>query len=350
MSVIGALNIMLSATTGPLQKGFRKAEGMTKSFSGKVSKFMAGPSGIGGAIGGALAGVTVAAGIKYALDAFSEIEQAQAKLQGALKLSGNVAGVTVQQIGGMAKQLSQTTTIGTAGALNMAAALARAGQVKGPNFAEAMKQSANLAAVMGTDGPAAAGKLAAALRNPAEGYLELAKDGAAFSEAQIDAIQSMQASGNMAGAQAALLAALNAQMGGAAEMAGQTFSGQMAILHNSFENLAAIIGEAVMPAIKWAVSGMTAWVQSFDTAQSKAAVFEYVAKAVGVVADVVQVLNMAWTAGKVAMGVLHWGCRRLQVGRARHRLYRSRSGEDRRCGRRDCEGNLPVHPRGRQVL
>lgn len=295
---------MFAATTAPLAKAITKAEKMTTAFSGKVSKFLAGPSGIGGAIGGALAGVTVAAGVKYAISAFSEIEQAQTKLQGAIRLSGNTAGVTMQQIGSMAKTLSQTTTIGTAGATNMAAALMKMGQIKGPNFAEAMKQSANLAAVMGTEGPEAAAKLAAALRNPAEGYLELAKDGVAFSESQIDQIQAMQAAGDMAGAQAVLLAALKSQMDGAAEAAGETFAGQMSILQNSFDNLAAIVGEAVMPAIKYATTALSAWVQSCDTAQNKASVFSFVAQSLGVVVDTVQVLQIAWQAAKVSMAAL----------------------------------------------
>jgi hypothetical protein len=307
MSVISSLNVVLSATTGPLQKGFKKAETLTKEFGGKVSTFLAGPGGIGGAIAGALAGVTVAAAFKYAVGKFQEVEDASNRLNSVLKASGGVAGVTTSQVVGLANQLSQVTRFSTAATTEAAAAVARFSQIRGPNFQETIKQAQNFATFMGKDLAGASTELAHALSNPTQGYLELAKAGVAFSESQIDAIQRLQEGGDVAGAQKVILEALAAQYGDAAVAAGQTLGGSIDILFNSMANVAAIIGEAVAPALSGAVSIISEWVQGLDNAQTKSTVFEYTAKAAGYLADTIQVLGIAWKGLQIVADAVIWG-------------------------------------------
>ncbi|HWB00584.1 MAG TPA: phage tail length tape measure family protein, partial [Pirellulales bacterium] len=219
MSVGGTLSVLVGATIAPLQKGLKQAEGVVHNFSGGVSKFLAGPGGIGGAIAGAIGGATVAAGLKIAVDRFKAVEDASTKAAAAITMTGGAAGVSLDQVQASAKALSQQTTIGTASAINMGTALLRSGQLGEGVFDEALTQSANMAAALGMEGPAAAEKLAAALKNPREGYLELAAAGVRFTEEQLKMIPALQAAGDKAGAQNIILQALNAQMGDAAKLA-----------------------------------------------------------------------------------------------------------------------------------
>lgn len=291
-----AINVLVGASLGPLQKGLKKGVGLVKGFSSQASKIVAGGGGIGGAITGALGGITVAAGIKIALDRFKEIETSTTKLKLSLKAGGDAAGVSAMQVAGFAKNLQAQTGISVAMTTDAAAAIAKVQNIKGPNFTEAIKQSANFAAVMGGDVVSASNQVAAALKNPREGYLDLAAAGVQFSDAQIDSIQSMQAAGDIAGAQGVILEALKMQYDGAAEAAGNTLTGSIDKLWGSMGNLAALVGETLAPYIKAAVGYMTEWVAALDTAGTKNAIIEQTAKAVGWVVDGVQVLGIAWQA------------------------------------------------------
>lgn len=307
MAVKSSLSVLIGATVGPLQKGLKKASGLVSDFSAKTSKLIAGPAGIGGAIGGALGGITVAAGIKYAVGQFSAIEQSSTRLASALQATGGQAGVSVREVTSFAQQLSQVTRFSADATIQAGAALAKFGQVKGPNFNETLKQAANYAAVMGKDLPGAASELGAALQSPREGYLALAAAGVRFSDAQIDSIQSMQAAGDIAGAQAVILQALDEQYKGAAEAAGGTLAGKLDILHNTFENVAAIVGEAVAPAIKTAADRLTSWLQSMDKNMIAAKSWDVMQSAVGFVADAIQVVEIAVRALQLGLTkMLQW--------------------------------------------
>ncbi|HWA99859.1 MAG TPA: hypothetical protein VG713_15275, partial [Pirellulales bacterium] len=90
----------------------------------------------------------------------------------------------------------------------------------------------------------------------------------------------------------------------AAKLAGETLSGQMDKLWNSFDNIAAIVGEAVAPILKSLVGEVTGFAQSLDTAQGKAKVFEVVGKTIGYTADAAQLLAIGWKTAQVGMDAL----------------------------------------------
>ena len=300
-----ALNVLVGATITPLQKQLKKGVGLVKDFGAQASKAVAGSGGIGGAIAGLVGGVTVAAGLKMAISKYREAETAGARLTSTLKAGGNAAGVSTMQVVGFAKQMQATTGIAVSATMAAAAELGKVDNIKGPNFNEAIKQAANYAAVVGGDVTSASSTLAAALKNPREGYLELAAAGVRFSDAQIDALQTMQATGDMAGAQNVILEAMRAQYEGAAEAAGNTLDGSINKLWGSVTNLAATIGEALAPYLKAAVGTLTEWTAGLDTAATKNSAIEAAAVAVGWVVDGMQVLNAAWKAGEaIAAGLI----------------------------------------------
>jgi len=307
MAVNESISVLVGATIGPLQKGLKKAAGLVGDFSKKAGSMVAGAGGIGGAITAAVGGISVAAGIKMALTSFMELEDASAKLTAALRGNGNQAGLSTQQVVGFASQLQKTTGIATATTMAAAAGLAKFQQIKGPNFTETIKQSANLAAVLGKDVVGATEMVGQALSDPRNGYLELAAAGVQFSDTQIDAIQAMQEAGDMAGAQGVILEALKAQYDGAAEAAGDTLSGKLSILKGSFDEVVAVIGAALAPAMEGAIDMVTRFIQGLDLVAVANKAWEYVAKAVGFVADVVQTLGLAWKACQVVMDLLILG-------------------------------------------
>ena len=180
MSVISQLDVLISATTTPLQKAFKKTEGLAKDFNSRVSKVVAGPGGIGAAIGGAIGGISVAAGVKYAVGQFMQIQEATTKLQTAFKATNSAAGLSVGAVVDYAKQLSTTTTFSASATTAAAAALAKFQNIKGSTFTNTIKQAQNLSVVMGKDLTSSATELGAALQNPKQGWQQLAAAGVMF--------------------------------------------------------------------------------------------------------------------------------------------------------------------------
>ncbi|MBS0207504.1 MAG: phage tail length tape measure family protein [Planctomycetes bacterium] len=259
---------------------------------------------IGIAAGAATLGAAIAAGLKVALSSYSELEQSSAKLSAALKGNGYAAGVSLGQVRQLGAELAQTTTNSTAATMSQAAALAKFQAVSGSAFTEAIKQAQNWAAVSGQDATAATQALGAALKNPREGYLDLARAGVAFSTAQIDAIQQMQAAGDMAGAQGVILDAMKQQYDGAAEAAGDTLSGKLTILHNTFSDIAAVVGEAVAPALKGGIDLVQGWLGSVDRVAISNKAWELAAWGAGLVADAVHYLKIGYQALQLGFDVM----------------------------------------------
>lgn len=288
-----SLDVIVGANIGPLQKGLKKAEATAANFVkgiGSVAKLVA-----------TTAAGTAVAMVTTSIVAYRKVEEAQSKLTASLKANGQAAGVSVSQVAAFATQLSTTTRFAAAATTEAAAGLARFQNIKGGNFTETIKQSQNLATVMGKDLPAASQLVGHALNNPIEGYLELARAGVGFSDSQIDAIQSMQQAGDIAGAQGVILAQLQSQFGGAAEAAGDTLAGKLDILMNSVMNVAAVVGEAMVPSISVAVQWITDLVKSIDMVKVKSVAFEWMTKAVGFAADAVQMLKIGFMAAKTGI-------------------------------------------------
>ena len=236
-----------------------------------------------------------------------QIQEATTKLQTAFKATNSAAGLSVGAVVDYAKQLSTTTTFSASATTAAAAALAKFQNIKGSTFTNTIKQAQNLSVVMGKDLTSSATELGAALQNPKQGWQQLAAAGVMFSDSQIEAIKNFQDAGQTAEAQNVILQALAEQYGNAAEAAGGTLGGKLDILHNSFSNIASVIGEAVEPAISAAVDQITNWLGSLDQNAIKAASWSFMAKAVGFVADAVQVLGIGWKAAQVYADAMLYG-------------------------------------------
>lgn len=288
-----ALNVLVGATITPLQKQLKKGVGLVKDFGSQASKAIAGGGGIGAAIGGAIGGVSVAAGMKIAVSHFQAVEEANTKLRLSIQASGRDAIAMSAQISAQAAAMSSVVGKTQAALEGVAASFTRFDNINVGNVTQGMQVAADMAASMGIDVKAAGDMIASALNNPREGYLALAAAGVRFSDGQIDAIQSMQAAGDMAGAQQVILGALAEQYNGAAKSVADNATNTDRFFV-AVDNLAKLVGETLAPYMKAAVDMATEWVASLDNAGTRVAIIEGTAKAVGWVVDGVRVLNAAW--------------------------------------------------------
>lgn len=177
------------------------------------------------AIKAALTSVTAAYGIQ---------EQAERKLQQALKATGGSAGFTFDQLKKYAASLQSVTESGSGATIEMMSLLATFGQVQGPVFTRATELILDVSKAMGQDLSSTARQVGRALNDPVQGLSALSRMGVTFSEQQARQIQAFAAQNDVASAQKIILDELAARFGGQAAAGAATFSGKLKQLANDF--------------------------------------------------------------------------------------------------------------------
>jgi hypothetical protein len=187
----------------------------------------------------------------------AEVERISTQLDVKVRATGEGAGWTAGQLDTMAQQLeagSRFTEPMIKGAENLLLSFTN---IKGENFPAALQAIANVAANTGGDMQGMALKIGIALDNPAQALGRLRKAGIDFDAQQQEQIKTMAQSGDIAGAQAMILAGLSRYQGAAAADA-QTLSGQWAMLGRDFTETGGkiLVGMGVFDAVKAAVHAM----------------------------------------------------------------------------------------------
>ncbi len=253
----------LSKTLGGLDSATNKSSGSLSKL-GTVAK---------GVALGALGGLAVAA--KLGFDELADGARKSAQTAAVLKSTGGAAKVTQKEVEGLALALSRKSGVddqviqsGQNMLLTFTNVRNEAG--KGNNvFDQATSTLLDMSVAMGTDASKTAIQLGKALNDPIKGISALSKVGVTFTQDQKDMIKEMVASGNTMGAQKIILAELNKEFGGSAAAAGKTLPGQLAILKNSFADVAAGLVATLLPGMKVLVGvGMSAvdWMRDHETA------------------------------------------------------------------------------------
>jgi hypothetical protein len=202
------------------------------------------------AVAVAAASVAIIAVGKKALDAYRQETVAQAKLEQALKNSGNAAGYTASELRKMAAAWMKTTGVEDEATEGAMAFLAASGKIRGDNFVRTAKAALDMGAAMKAAGDeeggveAAAMALGKALENPEEGLARLTRRGVQFTQAQKDQIKAFQESGNLQAAQAMILAEVERRYSGTAESIHKLTAAQDD-LKNSFGEIMEQTGEAI---------------------------------------------------------------------------------------------------------
>jgi len=239
--------------------------------SGTFSGIGSGLAKIGGTlvIGGiaaAAAGIAgLAVGLASCVKGASEAANIQAQLGAVLTSTGGISGMTADSINALATELSKVTRYEDDTIVSGENMLLTFTNIGKDTFPAATQAMLDMSTAMGTDLQGTAIQLGKALNDPIKGISALSRVGVTFSEDQKAVIASLMETGDVAGAQAVILAELAKEFGGSAVAAGQTFAGQLDILKNSFGNVKDAIGTAVLPALTTLVGAIAAWVNDPST-------------------------------------------------------------------------------------
>lgn len=211
-------------------------EAAGKSMSGKVQ--------LAASVGVGAIKLIAAASLAYFATTVAAAQRASANLrtEQLVRATGEAAGWSAEQLKKMAEAMRRTTQFGTGDITKAQQSLLKNPNIKGEQFEKALKAAADLAAVMGTDLPQAAGELGDLLADPikaAEGGLE--KYGILLTAAEQGQIRNAVASRDWAKAQEIVLGHLSRFQGSAAEAAA-TGVGGFEKLKNSLLSVAEKVG------------------------------------------------------------------------------------------------------------
>lgn len=245
------LNILIKAKN-EASKVLQQVQNDAKGFGGGISSAMTAARGSSMAL---LGGVTaVGAGFAaFGVSSFkaaTESEDALAQLNAVLKSTHGAANLTTKDLTDQATALQKVTKFSDEAVMATQSMLLTFTEIKGPVLQGATQAALDMAQALGMDGTQAAMQLGKALNDPTTGMTKLQRVGVTFTDSQKQAAAAMVAAGNTAGAQNLILKELQKEFGGSAEAAGDTFSGQLTILKNTFGDLQEAVGFAIMGALQ----------------------------------------------------------------------------------------------------
>jgi len=203
------------------------------------------------ALVGVAAGVALFAVGKKIVGLYQTQAAAEAKLGATLKSTGFAAGFTVSQLKKQAAELQKTTGVGDEVILSMQGILATFKNIKGDQFTETTAAVLDMGAAMGKAGKGSADvesaviQIGKALNDPIANLGALGRVGIQFNDQQTEQIKTMAKAGDMAGAQAIILAELKTEFGGTAEAVNKSQHG-LKNLKNALGDAGEEIGRAIV--------------------------------------------------------------------------------------------------------
>lgn len=210
----GNLVVKLSADAAQFRSEFSKAVSGAESAMGKIGSAVGGLKAKLGALG---VGVSFGALFNESVKAAIEAEQASAKLDAVLKVTGYSAGIAKKELDGMADAMAKSTQFDDESIRNASAELLKFGNIQGDVFRGALKLSADVAAFNGEDVAASAQSIGKALLDVETASRLLKNAGVALSEQQKDQIKAFTESGDTAKAQQLVLELLKKTYDGMSE-------------------------------------------------------------------------------------------------------------------------------------
>jgi len=194
---------------------------------------------IGISAGVAFAGIALT--IKGFISDFTEADKVTRQLENTLKNNTSAIGITAKSVDDLSKEISSYSTFADTAIKKSAAMLLTFENMSKGVFPRAQRALADMSSVMGSlEGNTFA--LGKALSNPAEGLARLSRAGVRFTEEQKTLIKTLQASGDLLGAQGVILAEIEKRFGGMAEATGKG-TGAFAKLSNAIGSISELIGE-----------------------------------------------------------------------------------------------------------
>lgn len=214
-NTLATLVVQLSADVAQFQSDLGKAAQLADSRMGQIAGAAKKAAGL---IGVSLGGIQLGEIFKDAIKQAMEAEQASSRLSAVLKSTGMAAGITKEQLDGMADAMAKSTQFDDESIRNAASQILTFRNVQGATFRETLSLSADVASFFGEDLPSAAAKLAKSLEDPESAFGLLRRAGVVLTQQQKDQISAMGELGDKSGQQAVILERLKGAFGGTAEI------------------------------------------------------------------------------------------------------------------------------------
>ncbi len=247
---IGGLSASVDSLMDAVGGGGGGAAGALDGFAGAAG--LAGGASSIAATGGIAA---LAAGLGFAVSEATDAQVAMVQLDQMVANMGANAGVTSEGLQAMATDLQTTAGFSDEAVMSGQAMVLMFENVRNvagqPIFDRAIQSSADLARSPAFSGDiaGAARTLGRALDDPVSGMSRLRRAGIQLTESQEATITSLQESGDVAGAQAALLDVVESKVGGLAAAYGDTLAGDIDKATESMGESAEEIGATLIPAL-----------------------------------------------------------------------------------------------------
>ncbi len=236
---------------GSATKAANKYEKELKQISQTSKQTAAAQSQLGAAtkiVGVAIAAVVAQQTLRFAgesLNLAREQLRVEAQLGAAIKSTGGAAGLTKNELTGMAAALQQTTNFGDEATIGAQALLLTFTKIGRETFPQAIETILDMSSALGTDLNSATIQVGKALNDPIAGVTALTRSGVQFTEQQKEQIRTLTESGRVLEAQRVILAELETQFGGSAEAARKADGGIIA-LSNSFGDFQEEVGRVIL--------------------------------------------------------------------------------------------------------
>ena len=260
MASASELSIVINA-----QNKSAAALGQVKTDLGGIDEKAKTSSGSLGTMGGKLlalgAGAVAVGGVTTALKGFwsaaQESNQVAAQTEAVIKSTGGAAGLTAQQVGDLAEKLSAKSLFDDETIQKGENLLLTFTNIGKDVFPQATQAAIDMSQAMGQDLQSSVTQIGKALNDPIAGIGALSRVGVQFTEDQKAMIEGMVEAGDVAGAQAIIMAELTKQFGGSAEAAFAA-AGPTAELQKNWENMQETIGQKLIPVVNGLAVGMIA--------------------------------------------------------------------------------------------
>ncbi len=191
--------------------------------------------------------------LEHAKEKVTSIEAAMNKTTTSM-IGGNgmakAMQITREQVIGLSEQMQNLTTYSKDQVLSTENLLLTFTGISKDIFPQTTTAVLDVATAMHEDLQSAAIQVGKALQDPSTGMAQLHRIGVDFTKEQIAQAKAMQATGNIAGAQALILKELGTEFGGSATAQAKTFTGQMAQLKNVFQDIQISIGGFIEKALQ----------------------------------------------------------------------------------------------------
>ncbi|MCO5191368.1 MAG: hypothetical protein M9918_24655, partial [Anaerolineae bacterium] len=211
---------------------------------------------------------TVKETIRESLDLYEVQAQAEAQLEQRLTATGYAAGASAEEIYAHASALQEVTRIGDEAIIPAQSMLLTFKNIKaeGGIFDRATETVLDLATAMNSGATPSMSQLVGqsvqlgkALNDPLVGLTALTRVGVSFTDAQKETIRTLTEMGDVAAAQTIILDELEAQYGGSAAAAAETFAGKQEQLSNTVGDVKEAIGDLLAakaePFLEWLMTG-----------------------------------------------------------------------------------------------